>query len=84
VPLFASVGQVPDDADAAALALAANRLRQEFSELDEAVVEATLRTSYEAVATDASVDSFLPLLAERRARKALHQQRSAGHDDDTA
>jgi hypothetical protein len=81
VPDEAGLPRLDDEGTEAALAAAAGRLRAEFSDIDHAEIDRVLRASYEQVAADASVGSFLPLFAERRARKALHD---AGSPDDAA
>ena len=64
------------DSVEAALESAAARLRAETGgSIADDTILSLLHTSYEEVAADASVGSFLPLLAERRARKALFAER---------
>ena len=63
---------------AAALDAAATRLHTEFDgQRDEQQIRAMLDKAYEAVAAEAAVASFLPLLAERRVRKALTKPEGA-------
>ncbi|MEV0354503.1 hypothetical protein AB0H71_00395 [Nocardia sp. NPDC050697] len=55
-----------------ALQAAARRLEQEYGDVaDEAAIERALHDSYEEVAEGATVDTFLPLLAERNTREQL-------------
>jgi hypothetical protein len=80
-PSFATLSLIPENAEpmaqdddkgtTAALAAAGDRLRTEFEDSPSEEVERVLRDSYQHVADEATVESFLPLLAERRARQAL-------------
>ncbi|WP_194818297.1 three-helix bundle dimerization domain-containing protein [Nocardia sp. XZ_19_385] len=64
-----------------ALRVAAGRLAEEFDALaDEAVIEGMLNAAYDHLAADATLDNFLPLLAERYTRewlRAAAEERSA-------
>ncbi|GAB2680894.1 three-helix bundle dimerization domain-containing protein [Nocardia goodfellowii] len=68
-----------------ALRFAVNRLEEEFAGLaDEAAIEGMLRAAYDRLAADATLEQFLPLLAERYTRELLRaaaaeQSTSAGH-----
>lgn len=55
-----------------ALRAAAERLEREFGDaVDDAAIERFLHSCYTHVAKDATVDNFLPLLAERYTRAWL-------------
>ncbi|WP_107656339.1 three-helix bundle dimerization domain-containing protein [Nocardia suismassiliense] len=57
---------------AVALHAAALRLEEEFNGLvDDQAIEQFLRSAYEHVADHATIDNFLPLLAERYTREWL-------------
>ncbi|MFI6169327.1 three-helix bundle dimerization domain-containing protein [Nocardia sp. NPDC051052] len=58
---------------AVALHAAATRLAAEFDGLvDDAAIEQFLRSAYDHVAAHATIDNFLPLLAERYTREWLY------------
>lgn len=58
---------------AVALHAAAVRLEQEFDGvIDDDAIEQFLRSAYDHVADHATIDNFLPLLAERYTREWLH------------
>ncbi|PXX58338.1 hypothetical protein DFR70_11420 [Nocardia tenerifensis] len=68
---------------AVALHAAATRLEAEFEgRIDDDAIEQFLRSAYDHVAEDATIDNFLPLLAERYTREWLsalvEQQSGAG------
>ncbi|MEV6278748.1 three-helix bundle dimerization domain-containing protein [Nocardia sp. NPDC051832] len=55
-----------------ALRVAARRLAEEFDAIaDEAVIEGMLNAAYHHLVADATLDNFLPLLAERFTREWL-------------
>ncbi|MEU0541824.1 three-helix bundle dimerization domain-containing protein [Nocardia sp. NPDC005978] len=57
-----------------ALQRVTTRLNTEFTELVAAeTVDATVQSAYEYIAREAKVEAFLPLLAERIARKRLRE-----------
>ncbi|MGW4772307.1 three-helix bundle dimerization domain-containing protein [Nocardia sp. NPDC004278] len=55
-----------------ALRTAARRLEREFDEVPDETVDQCLRSAYDHVADHATIDNFLPLLAERYTREWLH------------
>ncbi|WP_378742095.1 three-helix bundle dimerization domain-containing protein [Nocardia brasiliensis] len=56
-----------------ALQAAATRLEREFDGLiDDDAIEQLLHSAYDHVADHATIDNFLPLLAERYTREWLH------------
>jgi hypothetical protein len=58
--------------DMRSVAVATDRLRASFEgRLPNETIEATLRESIDALAKDAKVDKYVPLLAERRTRERL-------------
>ncbi|MFD6162098.1 three-helix bundle dimerization domain-containing protein [Nocardia sp. NPDC060256] len=68
---------------AVALHAAATRLEEEFDGLiDDAAIEQFLRSAYDHVADHATIDTFLPLLAERYTREWLYAL--VGQHDSTA
>ncbi|WP_406229614.1 three-helix bundle dimerization domain-containing protein [Nocardia sp. NBC_01009] len=55
-----------------ALQTAAHRLAREFDGVGDDAINQCLRSAYRHVAGHATVDNFLPLLAERYTREWLH------------
>ncbi|KAA8889575.1 hypothetical protein F3087_11735 [Nocardia colli] len=65
---------------AVALHAAAVRLEEEFDGvIDDDAIEQFLRSAYDHVADHATIDTFLPLLAERYTREWLYAM--VGHRD---
>ncbi|WP_067649647.1 three-helix bundle dimerization domain-containing protein [Nocardia harenae] len=61
-----------------ALHAAARRLEQEYGDVaDETTIERALHDSHQEVAEGASVETFLPLLAERNIREQLQDAAEA-------
>jgi hypothetical protein len=56
----------------AALQTAAHRLAREFDSVGDDAINQCLHSAYDHVAGPATVDNFLPLLAERYTREWLH------------
>ena len=65
------VGEAPAPDVDLALQAAATRLRNEFRGVDTDTVEQLLHSRYDRFATDATVFTFLPLLAARATRQEL-------------
>lgn len=62
-----------------ALRAAARRLEQEYGDVADApTIEKALHDCYDEVAQGATVDTFLPLLAERSTREQLAEASEAG------
>ncbi|WP_433678607.1 three-helix bundle dimerization domain-containing protein [Nocardia sp. CA-119907] len=55
-----------------ALRTAARRLEREFDGVPDETVDQCLLSAYDHVAGHATIDNFLPLLAERYTREWLH------------
>ncbi|WP_330254596.1 hypothetical protein OG874_08660 [Nocardia sp. NBC_00565] len=55
-----------------ALRTAARRLEREFDDVPDETVDQCLHSAYDHVAGHATIDNFLPLLAERYTREWLH------------
>jgi len=55
-----------------ALRTAARRLEREFDNVADETVDQCLYSAYDYVAGHATIDNFLPLLAERYTREWLH------------
>lgn len=55
-----------------ALRTAARRLEREFDDVPDETVDQCLYSAYDHVAGHATIDNFLPLLAERYTREWLH------------
>lgn len=72
----------PSPDQAVALHAAATRLEAEFDGLiEDAAIEQFLHSAYDHVADHATIDNFLPLLAERYTREWLYAL--VGHQGST-